>query len=420
MSNSNLNLIVDVDVTRQTAVASSLDFNSTMLFSQDPKPDQLAVGRRDASVANLTLLSVADNTAYSVTVQGTVFTHTTGAAATIAEVVDGLAALIVADPLVSAEITATSVDPVLTLTEVTGAELQLNFDYDVYSATYTMEDWTTAVNAITTEYTGAYIFATYDHTVASVLELAGVFEAMTALYFISSANVENLEVVAEGGIPDPANIRGLLEQLNYDRTAFYYSATADQTFLEMAHIGNRIWTLPGKSSWDLAPVDGVVADNLSPTDIQTLGDGNANYFTAYGSTDMVTKGITIGVGEWIDTMRGGDNLGLDVQLEVINLLAKSNQAGSKIPLTDNGVGRIMGVVSAVLENYVTRGFIKDYVTKTDALGNSQISRGYTVSAAKVSTLSTTDKQSRIAPDIQVVAYLAGAVSKAKVLINLFV
>ena len=308
----------------------------------------------------------------------------------------------------------------LTLTEITGNDLIISYDHDDFTGTYAgYEDWADALVAISQNYSDWYGLMTYDHSVAGILAIAAENEAnYKSIYFCSNQNSENLETVADGDSPSANNVYGQLLQLNYDRTAFEYSATADSTYLECGYVGERIWTTPGASTWDFSQVKGVVADSLTRSQINTL-DVGANYFFTYGGVDMVRQGRVIS-GEWIDTIRGGDNMASDVQIQLVRTLATTVKAGSKVPLTEAGMDRLKADVSLICENYVNRQFIKDTVSKTDGFGNTTTRRGYLVYSDPISTLTSNERASRTAPAIRVVADLAGAVNKARVIINLYV
>lgn len=465
MADSNLDLIVDVQVSRDVQPFSGLDFNAVLFisdeqvfservrqysrtadlltdgfsedsktykavrsyFSQSPRPRQIAVGRRDATVAafSMTTAQVANSTAYSMTLMGKTITYTSAsnatddAAAEIELIIDGLQALAAADSDITAGLTPTSAGvgaaAVLTLTEV--ADMTIAYDASQFSVAWTQETWADAIANVSNEYDSWYALATYDHSVAGVLAIAAEVEALNRIYICSNQHADNIGVQA---VPAGANdLLGQLEELNLDRTAFVYSATADETYIESAYLGDKMTTVPGRTTWDLSGVAGVVADKLTRTQINNINSKKGNFFTTFGGVDYIREGRMVS-GEWIDTIRGADNMALDLQKELARIIASANNAGRKIPLTDAGVAILKDAAAAIVEQYVERGFIVDTIIEQDANGNKTSRRGYTVSAALVSSLTTTQKANREAPTIQIVAYLAGAVHHAKVLVNLFV
>jgi hypothetical protein len=461
----NLELIVDVQVSRDVQPFNSVDFNAVLFitdeqvfservrqysrkedlltdgfstesaaykavrsyFSQTPRPTQIAVGRRDATIAVLSMVvgDVVNSGVYSLTIAGTTVSYTAAAnaeddaAAEIALIINGLETLALAESSITTVITplasGLAASTILTLTEITSTTLA--FDSSQFTASYTQETWAAAIAAVSGEYDSWYLLETYDHSVAGALAIAAEIEAMEKLYLVSQSHADNKGVQA---IPAGANdLAGQLEELNLDRTAFCYSGSADSTFLEAGLAGKKMTTVAGGTTWDLAAVAGVVADKITRTEITNLEAKNANYFTTYGGKDYVRQGKVVS-GEWIDTMRGADNLKSDIQRELARVMASANNSGSKIPLTDVGVAILMDSVAGIMEQYVTRGYIKDTISVTDGSGNVRALRGYSITAQSVDSLTTSQRASRQAPDIQVIAYLASAVHKAKVYVNLFV
>lgn len=465
MANGNLDLIVDVQVSRDVQPFSSVDFKSVLFitdeqvfservrsysrsadlltdgfseesttykavrsfFSQDPRPRQIAVGRRDATVATFSMATsqVQDSTDYTLVLQGKTITYTSAANATadpaaeIELILDGLQALAAADGDITAAMTPTSAGTgaatTLILTEV--ADMTVAYDASEMSVAWTQESWANAFAGIRTEDDSWYAVDTYDHSVAGVLEIAAEVEAMPKIYLVSNDHIDNTGVQA---IPAGANdLLGQLQELNLDRTAFTYSGTADETYIESAYLGDKMTAVPGSTTWDLSGISGVVADNLSRTQINNIANKNGNYFVEFGGIDYIKGGLVVS-GEYIDVMRGSDNMASDIQIELARVIASANNSGRKIPLTDEGISILKDSVASIMEIYVARGFIKDNILEKDANGNTRVRKGYSINSALVSSLTTTQRANREAPTIQVIAYLAGAVHHATVTVNLFV
>ena len=467
MAGNNLDLIVDIQISRDLPPLTSVDFNGVLFVTNDQvfseryrqyssvddmvldgfssnsatynavraffqqentKPSQITIGRRDATVATLTLAEadVVNSTDYVVTVQGTDFSFTSAAdaeddaPAAIALILNGLESLITADTAVSAEAAATitglAAATALVLTEQATFDMTLALDVNVFAVAYTLESWTDALANINDAFSNYWAIGTYDHTVDGVLEIAASVNAGSKYYLVSNVASQNMDA------PDTDHADDLLQKLadfNYDRTAFCYSATANSTFLEMAYLGDKITAVPGSTNWNLSPVKGVVADNLTLTQINNLEAKNGNYFTNYGGIDFVRSGKSVS-GEWIDVIHGADNLKADMQIELVRVMATANNSGSKIPLTDKGVAILMASCDAVMQRYVSRGFIKNCVEEVDSLGNLTSRPGYTITAPLVSSMSANDRAARKSPDIQIIGDLAGAVNTSTVKINLFV
>jgi len=405
MAGNNLDLIVEVNVTRDVQPLTQVNFNAVLFatdeqvfterfrqysrsqdmltdgfsadsptyeaaltfFSQSPKPAQLAIGRRDGSILELTILEdqVLNSHDYSVVVGGTIYTHTSSGTSeddkpqAVQDILTAVQVLVDADTDVTGVISGTLAATTLTVTQdndTSVAASQTDFGVDWT----TQESWASAIAAIDSEYCSWYALSTYDHSVTGCLEIASEVEARAKLYFTSNSHADNLLAVPELSTPSSDDLLGQLNAFNYDRTAFVYSSTADDTFIELALLGAKMTTTAGMTTWDLTPVKGVVADNLSRTNITNLEAKGGNYFTNFGGIDYIRQGIVVSR-EWIDTMRGSDNLASDMQIELIRMIATANKSGRKIPLTDKGVGILREGAAGVIEIYVDRDFIKDFV-----------------------------------------------------------
>jgi len=283
MAGNNLDLIVDVQVTRDVQPLTSVDFNAVLFitdeqvfserfrqysrsedlitdgfsadsptyqavltyFSQSPKPAQVAVGRRDATEVDVSISvdQIVNSLNYTIVVGGTPYTVAAGATAeddkpqAVSDILNALQLLVNADVNVTATIAGTLDSTVLTITEDVDTTLQIS------QTTFTIgwatqESWAAAFAAINQVYCNWYAVATYDHSVSGVLAVAAEVEAQAKLYFCSSSHAENLLAVPLMATPTSEDVLGQLNAFNYDRTAFTYSATADSTFIEMAYLGD--------------------------------------------------------------------------------------------------------------------------------------------------------------------------------------
>ena len=86
-------------------------------------------------------------------------------------------------------------------------------------------------------------------------------------------------------------------------------------------------------------------DVFLSTDIATLDAAKCNYFTKYGSLAMTAQGKTI-ADEWIDTTRFVGWLQINMQADIVDLLAAASP--KKIPYTDGGITQFEGVIMSRL------------------------------------------------------------------------
>ena len=399
-------------------------------FAQKPRPSQILVGRRDASVATLTLAEakVVNSTKYIVTVQGTAFTFTSASdaeddkPAAVELILDGLQVLIDADAAVKVEVVATSTGTsaatALVLTEQATYDMTASFDKAVFTVTYTQEDWATAITGIRAENANYWALASYDHTQEGILAIAAAHASYVGDYFASQSVANNKDAENTDDADDTLQ---KLTDLNYGRTVFAYSDTSDETFLEMGWICDKITYAAGSTNWNLSAVQGVASDNLSPTEITNIDAKNGNYFIEYGGIDMVSSGKAVN-GDWIDVTHGGDNLKSDMQVELIRIKATANNGGGKIAMTDEDMEIMRAGADSVLQRYATpaRNFLKTSSIVKDAFGNQSIKPGWVIRQLTVDEIGANQRAARIMPAMSIEADLSGAANTGTVTINLYV
>ena len=237
MAGNNLDLIVDVQVTRDVQPLTSVNFNAVLFitdeqvfserfrqysrsedlvtdgfsvdsptyqavltyFSQSPKPTQVAVGRRDATEVDVSIDvdQIVNSLDYTIVVGGTAYTVAASATAeddkpqAVDDILNALQVLVDADVNATAVIAGTLDSTVLTITEDVDTTLQIS------QTTFTIgwatqESWALAFAAINQVYCNWYAVATYDHSVAGCLEIASEVEAQPKLYFTSNQHADNL------------------------------------------------------------------------------------------------------------------------------------------------------------------------------------------------------------------------------------
>lgn len=252
-----------------------------------------------------------------------------------------------------------------------------------------VESLATAMTAIVEADNDWYGFASYLHTQAGVLALAGIIETMAKIYGTSesAADVKNGVV---------GNILKQLEALNYDRTFLLFDEEADTVFPEAAWFGKMLTTGPGEATWKFKTLAGVDADPLSATQNNNILNDNGNTYQEIGGVSITCNGTMVS-GEFIDVMRGVDWLDSRMTERIFSVLVNS----PKIPYTDAGVAVIETEIRAQLDEAVDEGVI-----------NGEIP--YTVTVPKVADVSQNDKALRTLPPIKFRAVLAGAIHKVEI------
>ncbi|MCG9064715.1 DUF3383 domain-containing protein [Laribacter hongkongensis] len=162
---------------------------------------------------------------------------------------------------------------------------------------------------------------------------------------------------------------------------------------------------------------GITPDNLTLTEAKKCTRLGINFYTYYDDTAMVAEGTVIG-GRFFDEIHILDWFVDAVQKEVFAVLKRSP---TKIPLTDAGTARLIAAVKKVAREGVKNGAFAPGIWNGDPFGTletgDRLDDGFYVWADTVDNLSTSDRESRKAPPLQVAIKLAGAIHGVDIIVN---
>ena len=389
--------------TRQYSSISAIsdDFDTTdvvylmaqKVFSQSPHPRIIKVGRKYANVnAKQTLTPDLAPTAGTFTI--TLGTETTAAIAYDANAAAIKAALELLTAITTVTVTGTMATAVVI--EFTGADINKHFATMSVTETLTtttsvavtvqqygsaVESYTTAINAIKNYDNAWYMLLADTRVKADVKEIAAVVQALRKIYMPKS---EDTDVPTAVG----TDVASELKAANYTRTALAFSEQTNHQF-DCGFVGLMITKEPGTSTWAYKQLEGITSDEYTDSERAIILSKNANIFHEQAGVDITEQGRTA-QGEWIDIIIGIDWIQARIEEECFGALVNVE----KIPFTDTGIGVVVGIVSAVLNEAYKKGIVKD---------------DYTVSAPLASEVSDTDKAARLLPDVTFSANMQGAI-----------
>lgn len=251
------------------------------------------------------------------------------------------------------------------------------------------ETWVQALTAILTEHADWYGLITRTRTESDVLPIAAWVESNKKLYVTTASDSDILS-----GTGDVAD---LLKTAKYERTLIAYHSTAgtgtDQ-IIDAAILGKMFGGYdPGSATWAYKSLAGISVDLLTPSQISTALGKNCNVYTAIAGVNVLQMG-KVSSGEFADVIHGLDWLKARIQQLVFTPLANT----AKVPYTNAGIEIIVSAVRTALQEGVTNALLSSF----------------TVSAPKVTEISTADRGTRVLPDVRFTAVLAGAVHTVEV------
>ena len=241
-------------------------------------PPSIVVGRRQVDSVTFTP-TVADSTAYTVTLNGTLYSFTSGVGATATTIVTGLKAAI-GSP---AGITVTGTTTLILTTTVIGTAWSVKTSTNLVGVNTVTETWPDALTAVDAVNDVWYCLTSETQVTAEQQALSDMIQAMDKIYGLSSSDV----VAPTTGVTD---IGYLLNAKSAGRTFGVYSPTAATEFPATAWVGSQLAVTPGANDWDFKRANGVTVSALSPTQITNLRAKSWNFYRAKGGVNIFQDG----------------------------------------------------------------------------------------------------------------------------------
>ena len=319
-------------------------------------------------------------------------TYTSGAAPTVASIAAGLIAGMGADPAVDV---TDNLDGTYTVTnKVPGtAYTFLTDDNQSIAITHlrTIVEDVVAIQALDNTWFG---LAETSHVKSDVLLLADWCEVERKLFGTVSNDADIInKTLAEDITSIPAILRGL----NYRFTFAIYNATP-AAFAETALMGRQLARTPGSSTWANKTLNGVTADNLSPTQSKNALDKQCNTYEKMAGVSIVRDGTVFdNKYKYLDVVRDLEWLKAAIQRELFTVTVDSE----KIPYTDAGITVYAGYLQKDLDISVGMNILSS-------------SPAPVVIAPLAKDVPLIDKQNRILHNLNFTGTLANAIHKVQV------
>jgi len=350
-------------------------------------PPSIVIGRRQVNSITVSPV-VANNTKYTVTVNGADYSFTSGAAATDSEITTGL------DTALNGVVGITATGGAATLTVAvdpagggwtfsTSPNLEVG---PLVNAATIVED----LEAVEQENATWYCVVSDTQDGVEQEALSDAIQGREKIYGLSTSNVD-------AATTSTSDIGARLSAKSAARTFGVYLPTAETEYPEAAWVGSQLAVTPGQNDWNFKRANGVTVSSLTATQINNLKNKNYNYYTRKGGVNIFQNGDMFN-GAPIDVQVGKDWLTARLQesiyFRLVNML--------KVPMTDAGLLIVENEIRSVL---------------AQAQANTLVDGGWTVATPPVDSIPENLRAQRAAGVFVIRARLAGAVRFAEV--NIF-
>lgn len=375
--------------------------HAVLLCSQPIRPQKFVVSKNTAAVAQVDTFAVNTITAshvYTLTINSVIINYTAGGSETqqsiLAALLTAIGVAFPSNPPVTGAVTGSGAGALLTLTSTVAG----------VGVSYTAIDALLTHVAVTPNHSISQDIATCQGVIAQanqfygvlvcskvktdILQVAAYIESQLLVYVSATADSDTLTSVA-------TDVMSLLKGFSYNRTMVMYSAMATSG-PDAAWMGYMLPTTPGIGNWALKTLNGVIADNLSATQIGNVVSKNGNIYVPMGGAGITLYG-TCASGEYFDVTIFSDWLASTIQTNVFTVLTDPNNL--KVPYTNQGIALIENQIAAALRQ---------------GQDNQGIVAGWTVFGPDVNDVPTADKKSRTLNGVGFTAELAGAINKVNI------
>lgn len=163
---------------------------------------------------------------------------------------------------------------------------------------------------------------------------------------------------------------------------------------------------------------GIVAENLTETQAQTLKAKRCNVFVQYmNDTTIIQYGVMSGQA-YFDEIHGLDWFVDALQTAEYNLLYQSK---TKIPQTDDGQNQLVNVASSVCQEAINNGLVAPGQWNADGFGQlargDYLDQGFYIYTPPMAAQDQSIREQRIAPPLQIALKLAGAIHELDCIVD---
>lgn len=339
--------------TSMTALAGDFPSTSSVyiagqrFFGQELVPARVVVGRKQVNGVDGTISTLANNSTYSLTINGANIGTTSDGTATAVEIV---AALKIAVDAAALGVTFTdNLDGTFDIdvtTPGTAWSVKASSNITLNNKAST-ETWPDAITAVETENSDWILMTAETHEASAVLSIAGAIEAREKVYGTSTSDA----AVKTSAIDDLAS---QLKDLGYQKTFIMWKADSATAYPECALGAYQIQPTPGSNSWAYKSLTGTAVDRLTGTEALNLANKNVITYENIANANVTTGGKMCG-GEYIDVMMGVLWLTARIRERIWSRLVNN----PKIAYTAQGVAILEAEVRAQLQEGVRNNFIAD-------------------------------------------------------------
>lgn len=403
-------------------VAASVSVNepmykwATAVFAQNPRPEKVAILRRaNAYTQTITLTpqSAAEGDVYSFTVgdasgASTAITRTVPASSTLSA--EGTAIALLIDAALGTDGDAASVSGVITITMDAGkvcllenlpplskmlvaettADPGIVADFDACVTAESLAPLTLSFFSVDLDCAGK----------ATIVALAAAIEASKKIGVFATSDT----ACATSATTD---VMSTLKASAYSRSKLIFAQYSNRDYRSGAEVGRMLPTTPGSATWAYKTLAGIHADSLTSAESDYITGKYGTTYQTLASLNLTYQG-QVPSGDFIDNIVASTELQQACQLAILTGFVTNE----KVPYTAFGIETVRSLLEQVVDARTAK--------KAGDLKFLSNSPAPLITMPKIEDVSSADKAARILRGIVIQAYIAGAIHRGVLKINLSV
>lgn len=240
-------------------------------------------------------------------------------------------------------------------------------------------------------------------------------ESQTPAYFSACTNSATAYNTS-----DTTNIGYYAQNKGYRRTSTIYHDNA-QVYPDVSYIAYALATNYALSdsaiTMKFKQLEGIEPSPLTETQLSALESRNINCYVAIGNTSRTVREGVQGADTWFtDSLVNLDNFREELQVEVYNVFLRTK----KVPYTSAGQDLLVSAAKKICSRYTRNGVFADRDIEDSSVESGFITVPATeITPTPVAFATTSERVSRLAPPIAIIAYEAGAMHKVVINVDVY-
>ncbi|MHC1623440.1 MAG: hypothetical protein ACXQTR_02475 [Candidatus Methanospirareceae archaeon] len=162
-------------------------------------------------------------------------------------------------------------------------------------------------------------------------------------------------------------------------------------------------------------VSGIAASGYTQSEIKTLEENETHPMNTVIKvvSSEISAGLSMKPGKYVDIARTKIYLSTEIKNALVNLKYQLANKGRKIPYEPRGLEMIKATIEKILRTNQSTSTRTKAIRADGLTDDGEVDPGFTVTMPQWSSISASDKASRLLRNVEVEAFLSGAVSKIK-------